>query len=281
MIKTSQQIAKIEESFNRVFKIPDFDNPKKRIEFMGEIPDQDTYRRRKERTLAALTRDTHEGLAACYVEPLLTKEQEQHLFRKYNLIKYMAQAKFMVRRYADCSRILRASHEVRNQITLSNLRLAVYVAKRYSMTPHWDDYIGEAYAIILRTVDYFDFRRGLKFSTYATWALQQNLGRMAQQISRHDTKFEYIGDRDTVDTSRPETEFDLGLIRFEEMVSDIQGRTPESTKRLQQIIRGRFLHGQTLKEVADSLSESVTRERIRQLETRSIDQLRERVKARL
>src|SRR5262249_50619124 len=78
-------------------------------------------------------------LASLYEVPLLDREQEMHLFRKMNYVKYQAQ---QIRSKLDPSRaktsdldeIERLQEEalaVKNQIIRSNLRLVVSIAKRH------------------------------------------------------------------------------------------------------------------------------------------------------
>lgn len=265
---TPSEKQRFEEALTRIWVLPEFDNPKMRFDFLAEMPDQETYLARKRKTQEALTRETFEGLRACYEEPLLTRAQEYHQFRKYNLIKYLMKAKFLVGRIADARLLLRESEVVRNQVASSNLRLAISLARKYSKTCHWDDYIAEAYMSTLKTVDYFDYRRGFKFSTYATWALRQNLGRSAKVDYRRDTTHEWIGDRDVSCKSISEPEYDISIVRFEEIIS----RLPKERDR--QIMRGRYVQGETLLDVALSLEPPVVKERIRQIEQRCLAKLR-------
>ena len=132
-------------------------------------------------------------LASLYEVPLLTKEQESHLFRKTNYLKFRAH---QLRKKLDPKRALSSKlHEierlqqealvVRNQIIQANLRLVVSIAGRYLSSPHtFDELMSDGMLTLMGAVEHFDFARGNKFSTYATWAIRYNFARTIPQEHR-------------------------------------------------------------------------------------------------
>lgn len=75
--------------------------------------------------------------------------------------------------------------EARRQIIEPNLRLVVSVAKRYSGKGlSLEDLIQEGNLGLMKAADRFDYRKGFKFSTYATWWIRQAIGRAVSDYSR-------------------------------------------------------------------------------------------------
>jgi len=94
---------------------------------------------------------------------LLTKPEEQSLAR----------------------RIEAGDREARAEMIQSNLRLVIAVAKRYrGQGLELIDLCQEGSVGLIRAVEKFDWRRGLKFSTYAVWWIHQSIQRAVAQRGR-------------------------------------------------------------------------------------------------
>ncbi|MBI5487810.1 MAG: RNA polymerase sigma factor RpoD [Deltaproteobacteria bacterium] len=72
----------------------------------------------------------------------------------------------------------REAEQARGELVVANLRLVVWIAKRYvNRGLQFMDLIQEGNIGLMRAVDKFEYRRGYKFSTYATWWVRQAITR--------------------------------------------------------------------------------------------------------
>jgi RNA polymerase nonessential primary-like sigma factor len=118
---------------------------------------------------------------------LLTAEQEVELSKR---IEAGVFAKHMLdtveldpERVADLRALVRDGERARNHLLEANLRLVVSLAKRYTgRGMPLLDLIQEGNLGLIRAVEKFDYAKGFKFSTYATWWIRQAITRgMADQ----------------------------------------------------------------------------------------------------
>src|SRR5262249_8761012 len=71
-----------------------------------------------------------------------------------------------------------AASEIKDQLINANMRLVVSIAKRHTgQSDNFFELLSDGNMSLIRAVEKFDFGRGFKFSTYASWAIMKNFAR--------------------------------------------------------------------------------------------------------
>ena len=77
------------------------------------------------------------------------------------------------------------AREARGELIKANLRLVISIAKRYvNRGLHFLDLIQEGNIGLMKAVDKFEYQRGYKFGTYATWWVRQAITRAIADQAR-------------------------------------------------------------------------------------------------
>jgi RNA polymerase primary sigma factor len=91
----------------------------------------------------------------------------------------------MAKRVEDCERFYKEFENAKRQLSSCNLRLVVSIAKKYrNRGMSFLDLIQEGNTGLMRAVDKYEYRRGFKFSTYATWWIRQAITRAIADQAR-------------------------------------------------------------------------------------------------
>lgn len=225
-------------------------------------------------------------LGELYRVRLLTKAEEQYYFRKMNFRKFqflqlragLDSTKPSARLISRLERLLGEISGIKNLLIQSNLRLVVSIAKRYlKSNTGFFELVSDGNISLIRAVEKFDYSRGNKFSTYASWAILKNFTRSVPAEHQRLTRFQ-TGQEDvfTQSAERRGAFFsDEHANRSQRAV--IQELLGELDGREQKVISCRFGLGdsvepETLEEVGTRLG--VTKERVRQIEVRTLEKLR-------
>jgi RNA polymerase sigma factor (sigma-70 family) len=109
--------------------------------------------------------------------PLLTAQEERELSQ------VIERGRDAGERSRELRKAVREAAAAKDRFIRANLRLVVSVARRYPMPPGMEllDLIQEGNLGLEHAVDKFDWRKGFKFSTYATFWIRQAIGRALDQ----------------------------------------------------------------------------------------------------
>ncbi|MFM8733615.1 MAG: sigma-70 family RNA polymerase sigma factor [Pirellulales bacterium] len=226
-------------------------------------------------------------LASLYEVPLLTREQEVWLFRKFNYLKYKASKlreqldpeRPGTRLMDQIERLYDEIVELKNRIVRANLRLVVSIAKRrVSPGDSFFDLVSDGNMSLIRAVEKFDYARGNKFSTYASWAIMKNYARTIPDEHKRRDRFR-AADMELLQSAadRREDEYRQRMAASDRL-AQVGKFLDRLDSREQTIIIRRYgldhqRDPQTLKEVGSALG--VTKERVRQIEAKALEKLRE------
>jgi RNA polymerase sigma factor (sigma-70 family) len=270
----------------------DFEDVSRAAEFRAEMPRAEEYEARRQAMKAP--RDVPPELGACYEFPLLDAEQERHMFRKMNFLKYKAhQLREKLLRESDedidptrlrtqdlneIEDLQDEANEVKDLLINANMRLVVNIAKRHSgQTDNFFELLSDGNMSLIRAVEKFDFGRGFKFSTYASWAIMKNFARTIPDEKHRKERF--VTGHDEVFEVAPDTRTDEHeVVASKERATVSVNRLLEHLEpREREIIRMRagldsHAKGMTLEEIGQQFG--ITKERVRQLNARAMKKLR-------
>ncbi|MBY0231617.1 MAG: sigma-70 family RNA polymerase sigma factor [Gemmataceae bacterium] len=269
---------------------PDFADAAKAASVLAPMPDAEDYEARRQAMHAP--RDVPPELASCYEYPLLSREQEAHLFRKMNYLKAKAvklRAQLRTDGALDAARVKTAVLEeiealqaqanlIKDHLINANMRLVVNIAKRHAgQTDNFFELLSDGNMSLIRAVEKFDASRGFKFSTYASWAIMKNFARTIPDekhrrerfVTGHEEVFEIAPDNRT-----DEHEIVASKERASQSINKLLDKLEPREREIIRMRAGLDSHakGMTLEEIGQQFG--ITKERVRQLNARAMKKLR-------
>jgi len=140
---------------------------------------------------------------------------------------------------ALAKRVTAGDEEARKQMVAANLRLVVHWARRYQdRGVDMADLVQEGTFGLLRAVEKFDWERGFRFSTYATWWIRQALQRAVQQHGRTIRIPLEVGERlQRLDAVTAELAGRLGRPPTDDELTEASGMTAAERESLENVAR--------------------------------------------
>jgi len=132
--------------------------------------------------------------------PLLTREEEIALAKKMEIGRQarltMIESEGEIKNLDEIKRLIREGKEAREYLIKANIRLVVSIAKKYRRYgSSFLDLIQAGNVGLIRAVDKFDYTRGNRFSTYATWWIRRSVLRFLNQKERTIRLPNYLSNR--------------------------------------------------------------------------------------
>lgn len=262
----------------------EFDDPKNDATILGPMPDEVAFFEKIQSMRPP--KDIDPQMAYLYEKPLLTREQEAHLFRKMNYRKHklhklrekLDPARARVQDIRAMNELIEDVKAVRDLLIECNQRLVHSLATKHMQSNQsLDELKSDANISVMRAVEKFDYSRGNKFSTYATWAVMKNFARSIPDENTRRTRYVTGADElfDAKAYARTDEQEIVALAdaarnRVNMLLEHLDPRTRDVIRMRTGLAGGEEM---TLEQIGQHFG--ITKERVRQINVRGMKQLRE------
>jgi RNA polymerase primary sigma factor len=221
--------------------------------------------------------------------PVLNREQEVELFRQYNYLKFLVcrlrtgikRTGVSGTRLGLTESYLARAEEIKGTLIEANLRLVVTVARKHTTGgANVLDLASEGNVSLMRAVERFDYTRGFRFATFASWIIAKDF---ARKIPPEKSRFDKATSASLEEVHRDlRAEDAVDFAAMEQAHRSLAQVIEDNlTERERHVIVSRFglvrtpirKETKTLRQVGEELG--LTAERVRQIELMALQKLRQ------
>ena len=215
--------------------------------------------------------------------PLLTRDQELDLFMLYNCAKFEASRLCELSNNSDGVKsirriegLLKRAEKIKNILVCANLRLVVSIARNHiNKGATFSDLISEGTVALMRAVEGYNYRKGFRFATYASWAITRSF---AESVPDKSVSIGSDVDHLHSDMRRNDV---AAVPAIEQAGEDLDLVISKNlNEREQYVIRSHFgLDGSLIRRNYKSMKQigadlGISGERVRQIELQALQKLR-------
>lgn len=265
----------------------EFDLPDADAVILDEGDAKPSSAKKRGRRTRRPTGDLPAYLKALYDQPLLEREQEWNGFRRYNYLKFKAKRliesfgsrKPTSRELKELEGLFDLGEKSKNALIQANLRLVVSIAKKHVRGgADLFSLVSDGNLSLMKAVEKFDYSRGNRFSTYATWAIMKNYARSIPDERTQKARYQ-TGNDERLGIEPDPVDFtirsDRGMEGIREALEGVLHTLPARERAI--VTRHFGLTKDGKRHTLDQIGRlfGVSKERARQLEKRALRKLRE------